>query len=148
MKLYPVKNYTPEEWDNVTEEAYNNGESPNDDEITIVWHGTYASMDIQATGKRIVPILRKIEKSMCEAGLTSEESVFSGWFGAWADSLTDSSEKRYFIWQYDGKNDRDNGHWSYSWGIEQIDEDRWYIFLNIATASSGIMEYLEKKQAM
>lgn len=135
MKLYEIKNYTPEEWDSYCDQQYDNGESPEENEITIVWHDGKACLDIQATGKRLVPILRKVEKALTEAGLAGQDGIFAGWFGAWADSLTDSSEKRYFIWAYDGKRDMENGIWSYSWGIEQLDDNLWYIFLNLATAS-------------
>ena len=131
MKQYPIRQYTAQEWDSLTDESVYA-----DNTIDIVWSNGKVSMDIQATGKRIVPILRKIEKSMTEAGLAGEEGIYAGWFGSWADSLTDSFDKRYFIWNYDGKQDRENGCWSYSWGIEQIDEERWYVFLNLATAST------------
>lgn len=136
MKAYQIKQYTPEEWDSIFEQGYENDSFSNhENEITLVWKDGAVCMDIQATGKRLVPILRKVENSLTLAGLAGNDGILAGWFGAWADSLTDSSEKRYFIWNYDGKHDAENGNWSYSWGIEQIDDDMWYIFLNLATAS-------------
>ena len=125
MKRYTVKQYTTTEYEAYTEE----NDLPEYDVINIVWSKKAVCMDIMATGKRLVPILRKIEESMPK---TEALSMFDGWFGPWADSLANPTDRQYFIWSYDGKQDRENGRWSYSWGIEQLEENEWYIFLNIA----------------
>ena len=125
MKSYPVKMYTSSEYD-----ALDGNVSENT--IYVVWTKKAICMDIMATGTRIVPILRKIETAMRAAGLSGDGAIYDGWFGAWADSLTDPTEKPHFIWKYDGKSDLEQGHWSYSWSIEQIDNGLWYVFLNIA----------------
>ena len=136
--LYTIKQYTRYAWDTMTEDPEKYDYDTIENVLEIVWDKTIARLDIMATGKRIVPILRKIERTLRNAGLAHDDSddhtpyVFDGWFNAWADSLTDPREKQYFIWSYDGKTDRENGHWSYSWGIEQLDENTWYIFLNLA----------------
>lgn len=136
MKTYPINHYTEQQWEDKFEQDYARGEFATDEnEITMVWKDGVACMDIQATGKRIVPILRKVEKALTDAGLAGDDGLYAGWFGAWADSLTDRFDKRYFIWNYDGKADAENGNWSYSWGIERLADDLWYVFLNIATAS-------------
>lgn len=133
MTKYIVKQYTEAEWNAKTEAEYESGEFINEEDvITIVWKKKAVCMDIMANGKRIVPILRKIEKAMTDAGLAGENSIYAGWFGEWANNLTDKIDKKYFIWKYDGRTDAERGIWSYSWEIEQIDEDRWYIFLNLA----------------
>lgn len=133
MKLYAIRQYSLSEWEKVSDEQ----NEPMEDTMQIVWHDGAVCTDIMANGKRLVPILRKIEKTLVAAGLAGdgESAILGGWFGAWADSLVDPRDKKYFCWAYDGKYDREQGHWSYSWGIEQIDEGRWYIFLNVATAS-------------
>lgn len=133
MKQYPIRQYTAQEWDSLTDEN-----TYADNTVDIVWADGKLSMDIMADGKRIVPILRKIEKSLTEAGFAGKDGILAGWFGAWADSLTDKAEKKYFLWNYDGKHDMENGNWSYSWGIEQLDDNLWYIFLNLATASKVV----------
>lgn len=126
-KLYKINQFTAEQWDAI-EYDWNEHE----DEIVIIEKKDAYCMDITANGKRIVPILRKIEEAMTAAGLAGETGIFAGWFGEWANELTDRRDRKYFIWDYSGRSDRERGCWSYSWGIEQIDEDRWYIFLNIA----------------
>lgn len=129
MKLYTVNQYTESEWEAHSEtEEYTAEENV----INIVWKEKAVCMDIMASGKRIVPILRKIEKAMQAAGLSGNGRIYDGWFDAWADSLTDPSERKYFIWAYSGRGDAERGVWSYSWEIEQIDENQWYIFLNLA----------------
>ena len=129
MKQYKVNQYTERQYDAHTEtEAY----SEEKNIINIVWKKSAVCLDIMADGVRIVPILRKVEASIDAAGLAGDTGIYSGWFGAWADSLTDRTDRQYFIWSYDGRQDRENGHWSYSWGIEQLDADLWYIFLNLA----------------
>lgn len=129
MKEYKVNQYTERQYDAHTEtDAYREEE----DIINVVWKHDAVCMDIIANGRRIVPILRKIETSMTTAGLAGGNGIYAGWFGAWADSLRDRFDRKYFIWNYSGTLDRENGHWSYSWGIEQIDDDRWYIYLNLA----------------
>lgn len=147
MKGYTVKQYSKEEWDAKSEADY---EAENFDTeynvISIVWEGKVARLDIQAEGKRLVPILRKIEKALQENGLADENSVFSGWFDQWADALCNSFDKKYFLWSYDGRQDAENGHYSYSWSIEQTSDDSWYIFLNVATASE-CGEYIREKVA-
>lgn len=126
-KLYKINQFTAEQWDTI-EYDWNEHE----DEIVIIEKKDAWCMDITANGKRIVPILRKIEEAMTAAGLAGETGIYAGWFGEWANELTDRRDRKYFIWDYSGRSDRERGCWSYSWGIEQIDEDRWYIFLNIA----------------
>ena len=126
-KLYKINQFTAEQWDSI-EYDWNEHE----DEIVIIEKKDAYCMDITANGKRIVPILRKIEEAMTAAGLAGETGIFAGWFGEWANELTDRVDRKYFIWNYSGQSDRERGCWSYSWGIEQIDDDRWYIFLNIA----------------
>lgn len=126
-KLYKINQFTAAEWDSI-EYDWNEHE----DEIVIIEKKDAYCMDITANGKRIVPILRKIEEAMTAAGLAGETGIYAGWFGEWANELTDRRDRKYFIWNYSGQSDRERGCWSYSWGIEQIDEDRWYIFLNIA----------------
>ena len=126
-KLYKINQFTAEQWDSI-EYDWNEHE----DEIVIIEKKDAYCMDITANGKRIVPILRKIEEAMTAAGLAGEAGIFAGWFGEWANELTDRRDRKYFIWNYSGQSDRERGCWSYSWGIEQIDDDRWYIFLNIA----------------
>ena len=126
-KLYKINQFTAEQWDGI-EYDWNEHE----DEIVIIEKKDAYCMDITANGKRIVPILRKIEEAMTAAGLAGETGIYAGWFGEWANELTDRRDRKYFIWNYSGQSDRERGCWSYSWGIEQIDEDRWYIFLNIA----------------
>lgn len=145
--MYQVKQYTDTEWEEKFNAEYESGEMENvEDQINIVWNGKAACMDITANGKRLVPILRKIEKALRGAGLSGDngEYVFSGWFDSWADALVNPADRKYFVWNYDGKQDRENGHWAYSWGIEQISDDQWYIFLNIATASR-VDEYIREK---
>ena len=127
MKQYKVNQFTTEQWDAI-EYDWNEHE----DEIVLIEKKDAYCMDITANGKRIVPILRKIEKSLTDAGLAGENGIYAGWFGEWANELTDRSSKKYFIWNYSGKSDIERGCWSYSWGIEQINDDLWYIFLNIA----------------
>lgn len=126
-KMYKINQFTAEQWDGI-EYDWNEHE----DEIVIIEKKDAYCMDITANGKRIVPILRKIEEAMTAAGLAGETGIYAGWFGEWANELTDRRDRKYFIWNYSGQSDRERGCWSYSWGIEQIDEDRWYIFLNIA----------------
>lgn len=147
MKNYTVKQYSKEEWESKFEADYaaDNFETEYN-EISIVWEGNVARLDIMAEGKRIVPILRKIEKALTENGLSGENGVFGGWFDQWADALVNPFDKKYFIWNYDGRQDAENGHYSYSWGIESTSEDTWYIFLNIATASE-CGEYIREKIA-
>lgn len=118
---------------------------PEDEILVIEKKGAYC-MDITANGKRIVPILRKIEKAMTEAGLAGETGVYAGWFGEWANNLTDRQDRKYFIWNYSGRQDIENGCWSYSWGIEQIDDDHWYIFLNIAKPQEETEEPQETEE--
>ena len=125
-KMYKINQFTEEQFDQFEEYGWC------DDEIVIIEKKDAYCMDITANGKRIVPILRKIEESLTKAGLAGDNGIFAGWFGEWANELTDRSSKKYFIWNYSGKSDRERGCWSYSWGIEQIDDDLWYIFLNIA----------------
>lgn len=127
-KLYKINQFTAAEWDAI-EYDWNEHE----DEIVIIEEKDAYCMDITANGKRIVPILRKIEEAMTAAGLAGESGIFAGWFGEWANELTGSYfDRKNFIWDYSGRSDQERGCWSYSWGIEQIDDDRWYIFLNIA----------------
>lgn len=127
-KLYKINQFTAAEWDGI-EYDWNEHE----DEIVIIEKKDAYCMDITANGKRIVPILRKIEEAMTAAGLAGETGIYAGWFGEWANELTGSySDRKNFIWDYSGLSDWERGCWSYSWGIEQIDEDSWYIFLNIA----------------
>lgn len=129
MKQYKINQYTERQYDAHTKtEAYTNEENT----ITIVWKRDAVCMDIMAEGVRLVPILRKIEATMTAAGLAGDTGIYAGWFGTWADSLTDPIDKKYFIWKYDGAEDARRGLWSYSWSIEQVDADRWYIFLNLA----------------
>ena len=133
MKQYKINQYTKRQYDARIDAQIERDELTfEENTITIVWSEKAVSLDIQATGKRIVPILRKIEASMTAAGLAGDTGIYAGWFGSWADSLRDNFDKKYFIWSYDGRQDRENGHWSYSWGIEQLDADLWYIFLNLA----------------
>lgn len=149
MKLYAIRQYSFAEWEKVSNEQIDNGVyESEEDTMQIVWKDGAVCTDIMANGKRLVPILRKIENTLVAAGLAGdgESAILGGWFGAWADSLVDPRDKKYFCWAYDGKYDREQGHWSYSWGIEQIDEDRWYIFLNLATASNGVQEHLREVQ--
>ena len=47
-----------------------------------------------------------------------DESVFSGW----AECMLESCENGYFA---------DNAPGSFAWGVEWVDEGRWYIFLNV-----------------
>lgn len=143
MKQYKVTQMSEALWNTI--EDYDWPE----DEILVIEKKDAYCMDITANGKRIVPILRKIEKAMTDAGLAGESGVYAGWFGEWANSLTDRQDRKYFIWNYSGRQDIENGCWSYSWGIEQIDDDRWYIFLNIAkpqddTPSDNVDVYIEK----
>lgn len=127
-KLYKINQFTAEQWDGI-EYDWNEHE----DEIVIIEKKDAYCMDITANGKRIVPILRKIEEAMTAAGLAGDNGIYAGWFGEWANELTGSYfDRKNFIWEYSGRSDRERGCWSYSWSIEQIDEDRWYIFLNIA----------------
>lgn len=145
MKRYTVKQYTETEYDAKCEAAYAADDfSTEDDVITIVWKEKAVCMDIMANGKRLVPILRKIEESMTEEGLAGESGIYAGWFGSWADSLRDPFDKKYFIWNYDGRQDMEQGHWSYSWGIEQIDDDRWYIFLNLERPEETTKDHTEQ----
>lgn len=141
-KLYKINQFTVEQWDGI-EYDWNEHE----DEIVIIEKKDAYCMDITANGKRIVPILRKIEEAMTAAGLAGDTGIYAGWFGEWANELTDRRDRKYFIWNYSGRSDRERGCWSYSWGIEQIDEDRWYIFLNIAkpqdVPSDNIEEYID-----
>lgn len=149
MKLYAIRQYSLTEWEKVSNEQIDNGVyESEEDTMQIVWQDGAVCTDITANGKRIVPILRKIENTLAAVGLAGdgESAILGGWFGAWADSLVDPRDKKYFCWAYDGKYDREQGHWSYSWGIEQIDDDRWYIFLNLATASNGVQEHLREVQ--
>lgn len=147
MKRYTVKQYTETEYDAKCEAAYAADDfNTEDDVITIVWKEKAVCMDIMANGKRLVPILRKIEESMTEEGLAGESGIYAGWFGSWADSLRDPFDKKYFIWDYDGRQDMEQGHWSYSWGIEQIDDDRWYIFLNLARPEETTSEHTEQPE--
>lgn len=141
MKQYKINQFTVEQWDSI-EYDWNEHE----DEIVIIEKKDAYCMDITANGKRIVPILRKIEKSMTDAGLAGDDGIFAGWFGEWANELTDRSSRKYFIWNYSGKSDRERGCWSYSWGIEQIDDDLWYIFLNIAKPQQETEEAQETKE--
>ena len=139
MKAYKVEQYSRKEWDSKFETMYALGEFEDaEDTIQIVWDDGKVSMDIMANGKRLVPILRKVEKAMTDAGLAGKEGIYAGWFGEWANVLADPRDKKYFDWHYTGKYDMENNNWSYSWGIEQIDGDRWYIYLNLATASTGL----------
>ena len=126
-KLYKINQFTSQEWDAIEYDW-----DAHEDEIVIIEKKNKYCMDITANGKRIVPILRKIEESMTKAGLAGENGVFAGWFGEWANSLTNRQDRKYFIWNYSGRQDIDNGCWSYSWGIEELDDGLWYIFLNIA----------------
>ena len=134
-KLYKINQFTGAEWDAI-EYDWNEHE----DEIVIIEKKDAYCMDITANGKRIVPILRKIEEAMTAAGLAGETGIYAGWFGEWANELTDRRDRKYFIWNYSGRSDRERGCWSYSWGIEQIDEERWYIFLNIAKPQEAPQE--------
>jgi len=116
-----------------------------ENEIFILTRPGCICMDITAEGVRVVPILRKIEATLTAAGLAGESGPLAGWFGEWANELTGSySDRKNFIWEYSGRSDRERGCWSYSWGIEQIDETRWYIFLNVATAPNGQPEATEE----
>ena len=147
MKTYPVINYTLKEWEDKADLDSETGNYEEmEDEIIIVWEDGVACLDIMANGKRIVPILRKIEKALSAVGLSgdSETAIFGGWFGSWADSLTDPVEREYFDWNYPGKYDAEQGNWSYSWGIEQIDDGRWYVFLNISTCSHHVDEHIKQ----
>ena len=81
-------------------------------------------MDITATGKRIFPILRKMESSLKAAGYEDH----AAWFTGWIEQYEDTGE---IDWNYSGAEDRKRGCWSYSWGFEQYD-GCWYIFLNLA----------------
>jgi len=47
-----------------------------------------------------------------------DEGVFSGW----AECMLESCENGYFA---------DNAPGSFAWGVEWVDEGRWYIFLNV-----------------
>lgn len=143
MKLYTIRQYSLAEWERVSDEQT----EPMEDTMQIVWKDGAVCTDITANGKRLVPILRKVEATLVAAGLAGdgESAILGGWFGGWADALTDRFERKYFCWAYDGRQDIENGCWSYSWGIEQIDDDRWYIFLNLATASSGVAEHIARK---
>lgn len=125
MKTYKINQMTAEQWSAIEDEY----EFPQN-EILIVWHEDRVCMDITADGVRIVPILRKIEASLAEAGLAGSDGTFAGWFGQWADDLRDPIYKKYFIWNYSGAEDLRNGCWSYSWGIEDQD-GQWYVFLNL-----------------
>ena len=127
MKTYKINQFTSEEFNTIDNEY----QWP-EDEILIVEKPDAYCLDITANGVRLVPILRKIEAALTAAGLAGNDGVYAGWFGQWADDLTDPSSRKYFCYQYSGAEDRRRGCWSYSWGIEQISEDRWYIFLNIA----------------
>lgn len=120
-KLYKINQYTEDQFNRAEDEF-----AWPEDEILIIEKRDAYCMDITAHGKRIVPILRKIEESM--AGLAGENGVYAGWFGEWANSLTNRQDRKYFIWNYSGR----NGCWSYSWGIEKLYDGLWYIFLNIA----------------
>lgn len=141
MKQYTVNQYTEAEYDAKLEAEYEADEfSSEEDVIDIVWMPTAVCMDIMANGKRLVPILRKIESSMTAAGLAGETGIYAGWFGSWADSLRDPFDRKYFIWSYDGRQDAEQGHWRYYWSIEQIDDERWYIFLNLARDEQKEME--------
>lgn len=148
-KLYKVNQFTAQEWDAI-EYDWNKHE----DEIVVIEKADAYCMDITVNGVCLVPILRKIEESMTAAGLAGEAGVYAGWFGEWANSLASRTDRKYFIWNYSGKSDRERGCWSYSWGIEQIDDDRWYIFLNIAkpqdttTDTDTTTEEEEEEKAM
>ena len=132
-QIYGIRNYTAAQWDTICEDMIeNDGISFPEDTIEIVWGNGAARLDITANGKRVVPIMRKIEKTLQAAGLSGDGHVFDGWFGPWADSLTDRTDRKYFLWHYYGDEDRRRGCWSYSWGIEQINDDQWYLYLNIA----------------
>lgn len=149
MKLYAIRQYSLGEWEKVTNEQIERDALETvEDTMQIVWKDGAVCTDIMANGKRLVPILRKVEATLQAVGLAGdgENAILGGWFGAWADSLVDPRDKKYFCWAYDGRQDIENGCWSYSWGIEQIDGDRWYIFLNVATASNGVQEHLRKLQ--
>ena len=102
-----------------------------ENELLLVVTPSAYCLDIEATGKRVVPILRKIETTLTAAGLAGQAGIFAGWFGQWAEDLTDRSQRKYFLWNYSGEEDRRRGVWSYSWGIEDH-EGSWYIFLNLA----------------
>lgn len=133
MKQYTIKQYTAAEFDAIDEYSWN------DDEIVIIEKKDAYCMDITANGKRIVPILRKIEATMTAAGLAGDDGIYAGWFGVWADCLTDRRDRKEFIWNYSGKVDRERGCWTYSWGIEQVNDDQWYIFLNIAKPAEEVI---------
>ena len=132
MKLYKVNQYTARYYIAIVAPALERGDAPEENTVTVVWKEKAVCMDILATGKRIVPILRKLEASMTAAGLAGTDGIYSGWFGSWADSLRDSFDRKYFDWNYSGEQDAERGQWSYSWSIEQLDENLWYVFLNLA----------------
>lgn len=132
MKLYKVNQYTARHYIAIVAPALERGDAPEENTVTVVWNEKAVCMDILATGKRIVPILRKLEASMTAAGLAGTDGIYSGWFGSWADCLRDSFDRKYFDWNYSGEQDAERGLWSYSWSIEQLDENLWYVFLNLA----------------
>lgn len=133
-KLYPVMQYSESAWSALCE---SDDHEVQNDVVTVVWKKKAVCLDIMASGQKVVYILRRLEASLQAVGLSGSGKVYDGWFGAWADSLTSRTDRKYFIWSYDGKEDAKQGRWSYSWSVERIDDDQWYIFLNLARESSN-----------
>lgn len=125
---YKVKHLTGDEFNAIDDYDYK------ENEILFVETDDAWRMDITATGKQLLPILRKISDTIKKsadfdipADIATEYA--EGWFDNWIDVY--QNDKDNFQYSYSGKEDRAAGNWSYSWGIEPYDNN-WYIYLNIA----------------
>ena len=118
---FPIRTWTREEWDNRPEDRDTDLDW---NVIDIVETDKAYRMDIQADAKRMLPFMEKMARSL--AG----HPALDCWFGPWAEALREAPQ--CMVWNYSGAEDMENGCWTYSWGIEWLDDSAIYAFLNVA----------------
>lgn len=126
-----------EEYENWTDKFENCYEY--DDVPTIVDDGWKIMIDMMTECKTYKTALRRFEKAFKDYDKSIE---------AWVEGMKESCEYGFFkdtcIPSWDASEEEKkafNEFGSYGWEIEEVDEGRWYIFLNI----SG--EYADRKRA-
>lgn len=101
---------------------------------TLIDDGWKLAMDMFVECKSYKTALRRFAKAF---GCTDENAGVKDWI----EGMTESCESGYFsdtagwhpAWTNDPEEIRKAAEGgTYSWGVEELDEGRWYIFLNIS----------------
>ena len=95
---------------------------------TAIWDGWKMAADMFTECKSFKTALKRFEKAFGNV---------NGEVKAWVEGMRESCENKYF---HEKEMSFPQGG-TYSWGVEEVDEGRWYIFLNI----SGIYAEVERK---